>query len=109
MRSLGSGPFSVLTTHSKQRNSFYLRFSIPHVFTTEWKRELRAIITQLTKAREASIGTGDMTATALLGSIDRLLTEDLHMLPENLDMCIVGWNHTDYGELHAGGTGGNRV
>ena len=55
-----------------------------------------------------SIGTGDMTATVLLGAIDRLLKDDFHLVPKFLSMCSAGWEWTDYGELHAGGTSGNR-
>ena len=78
------------------------------MFTTTWKRTLRGLIDQLTEARRHDIGTGDMSSTVLLGSIDRLLKQDFGLQPEFLNMCSAGWDRTDYGELHAGGTSGNR-
>ena len=105
VRSLGSGPFSPAITHdSRSKDDIMFKYSIPHVFGTEWKKKLCEMRQQLEQARKDSPGTGDMTASSLLGALDLFITEELRLLPENLSLCLTGWNMTDYGPLHAGST-----
>lgn len=81
-----------------------LRFSIPHVFGTKWKKKLRSTRELLQQIRRDMLSSDDLTATSLMGALDKFIIEDLHLIPENLHLCNEGWDSTDYGNLHAGGT-----
>lgn len=110
LRSLGSGPFSPAIAHEcRSSRSIALRYSIPHVFGTSWKRKLVETRQSLMGVRKNTIGSGNVDSTALLGALDRFIRTELKLIPENLTLCDMGWNELDYGELHAAGTPCNRV
>ena len=110
LRGLGSGPFSPAIVHTcRSARSIALKYQIPHVFGTEWKRKLVSIRQSLLNVRKNAIGSGNIDSTALLGALDRFIRKDLKLIPENLTLCDMGWNEMDYDELHAAGTAGNRT
>jgi hypothetical protein len=109
LRAIGSAPFPPnIAAMNKSKQTIKMRFSIPHVYTTLWKKKLVETREKLLRQRKRQVGSGDISATTLLGALDKFIKDELHLVPDHLTLCAVGWNHVDYGELHGGGTSSNR-
>ncbi len=96
-RSLGSGPFTPAQVHART-SDYMLMYSIPKVYTTGFYHSL-------VESRKQAFNTRveDERAAAVL-SVDAVIENILRLDPDQLTTWGRGWDFTEYGDLHGGGT-----